>query len=131
MFVESARLIARGISWHQPRTFAYVFSRGVAGDPQPATHSEELPFVFSSLRQPSFVPHPAPDPTDLQLSATMMHVWARFATIGDPNGADLPRWPAYDRETDPYLEFGAQIRPGRAFRKAQLDALEPFFFSGE
>jgi carboxylesterase type B len=131
-FGESARLLARGISQHQPRTFAYVFTRSVAGRLPPPTHSEELPFVFGSLGQPSFIKHPAPDRTDLQLAETMLGTWARFARTGDPNGSGLPRWPAYDRENDPYLEFGTVIRPGHAYRQAQLNALEPFYAgSGE
>ena len=131
MFGDSARLIARGISQHQPKTFAYVFTRSVAGNPQPATHSEELPFVFGSLEQPSFIKHPAPDATDRQLSALMMRTWARFAATGDPNGGGLPRWPAYDPATDPYLDFGTRIRAGQAYRKAQLDALEAYYSSAE
>ena len=129
MFGESARLVARGISQHQPKTFAYVFTRSVAGRPQPATHSEELPFVFGSLEQPSFIKHPAPDAIDRQLSALMMRTWARFAATGDPNGGGLPRWPAYDPATNPYLDFGTQIRAGHAYRKVQLDALEAYYSS--
>ena len=64
-FGESARLIARAISQRQPQTFAYLFSRSVAGRPQLATHSEMLPFLFGSLDKPSFIPHPPPDRTDL------------------------------------------------------------------
>ena len=127
MFVESTRLISRGNSQNQPRTFAYVFTRRVGGGPLPATHSEELPFVFASLEQPSFIKHPSPTAADLQLSSAMMRAWTRFATSGDPNGPGLPRWPRYDRATDPYLEFGTQIRAGRAYRKAQVDAVEPFY----
>ena len=127
MFVESTRLILRGNSQIQPRTFAYLFTRRVGGDPLPATHSEELPFVFASLDQPSFIKHPAPTPADLQLSLAMMRAWTRFATSGDPNGPGLPQWPRYDRGTDPYLEFGTLIRAGRAYRKAQVDAVEPFY----
>jgi para-nitrobenzyl esterase len=127
MFVESTRLISRGNSQNQPRTFAYLFTRRVGGGPLPATHSEELPFVFASLEQPSFIKHPPPTPADLQLSSAMMRAWTRFATSGDPNGPGLPQWPRYDRATDPYLEFGTLIRAGRAYRKAQVDAVEPFY----
>jgi para-nitrobenzyl esterase len=130
MFVESARLIARETSRRQPRTFAYLFTRRVGGGSLPATHSEELPFVFASLEQPSFIKHPPPTPTDLQLSSTMLRTWTRFAASGDPNGPGLPQWPRYDRATDPYLEFGTPIRPGHAYRKAQVDAVEPFFSRG-
>ena len=127
VFGESARLIARGISPHQRQTFFYLFSRGVAGRPQPATHSEVLPFLFGSLDKPSFIPHSPPDRTDLKLSATIRQAWARFAATGDPNGAGLPHWPRYDRASDPYLEFGTRIRTGHAYRGAQLDAVAPFY----
>lgn len=127
IFGESARLIARGLSTHQSKTFFYLFSRGVAGRTQPATHSEVLPFVFGSLDKPSFIPHPPPDTTDLELSATLRQAWARFAASGDPNGSGLPRWPSYDRASDPYLEFGTEVRVGHAYRRAELDALAPFF----
>ena len=123
-FVESARWIARGTSQHQAKTFAYVFTRSVRGGPLPPTHSEELPFMFGSLEQPSFIKHPAPAADDLRLSGLMMHTWARFAATGDPNGPGLPQWPRYERTTDPYLEFGTVIRSGTAFRKAQLDAID-------
>jgi para-nitrobenzyl esterase len=127
VFGESARLIARTLSQHQPRTFFYLFSRGVAGRAQPATHSEVLPFVFGSLDKPSFIPHDPPDATDLKLSATMQQAWTRFAASGDPNGPGLPRWMPYDRASDPYLEFGTEVRAGQAYRRAQLDALAPYF----
>jgi para-nitrobenzyl esterase len=125
-FGEAARLIARTLSQHQPKTYFYLFSRGVAGRALPATHSEVLPFVFGSLDKPSFIPHDPPDATDLKLSETMQEAWTRFAASGDPNGSGLPRWPNYDRASDPYLEFGTQIRAGHAYRAAQVDALEPY-----
>ena len=62
VFGESARLIARTLSQHQPKIFFYLFSRGVAGRAQVATHSEVLPFVFGSLDKPSFIPHAAATP---------------------------------------------------------------------
>jgi para-nitrobenzyl esterase len=130
-FGESARLIARTLSQHQPRTFFYLFSRGIAGRAQPATHSEVLPFVFGSLDKPSFIPHDPPDATDRGLSTAMREAWTRFAASGDPNGPGLPRWPRYDRAGDPYLEFGTQIRAGHAYRREQLDALAPFFADGQ
>ena len=126
VFGESARLIARTLAQHQPKTFFYLFSRGVAGRAQPATHSEVLPFLFGSLDKPSFIPHDPPDETDLKVSATLREAWTRFAASGDPNGKGLPQWPHYDG-SDPYLEFGTQIRAGHAYRRAELDALAPFF----
>lgn len=124
IFVESARWIARGVSQHQPRTFAYVFTRSVNGVPLPPTHSEELPFVFGTLDQPSFIKHPAPDAADLSLAVLLRRVWARFALSADPNGPGLPHWPRFDSAADSYVELGTPIRSGQAFHKAQIDALE-------
>jgi para-nitrobenzyl esterase len=124
LFVESARWIARGVAQRQRWTFAYVFTRSVNGGSLPPTHSEELPFVFGTLQEPSFIKHPAPDSEDLRLSALMMRMWARFAATSDPNGPGLPQWPPYDRRTDAYLELGTDIRAGEAFHKARIDALE-------
>jgi carboxylesterase type B len=130
-FGESSRMIARGVSRHQPRTFSYLFTRSVHGRPPPPTHSEDLPFVFGSLDQPSFIQHPPPEQWDWKLSRTIMGAWVRFAATGDPNGPGMPRWPRYDGRTDPYLEFGDSIRPRRAHRKAQLDAVERFYSGDE
>ncbi len=127
LFMESTRLILRASAKKQPRTFGYVFTRRVGADPLPATHSDELPFVFGSLEQPSFMKHPAPTPQDAQLSSAVMHAWARFATSSDPDAPGLPHWPRYDRSTDPYLELGTPIRVGHEYRKAQVDAIEPFY----
>ena len=127
LFVESTRLILRGNAQNQPKTFAYLFTRRVGDGPLPATHSEELPFVFGSLDQPSFIKHPAATAADWQLSAAMMHAWTRFAMSGDPNGPGLPQWPRYNLASDPYLEFGTPIRVGREYRKTQVDAIEPFY----
>lgn len=124
LFVESARWIARGVALHEARTFAYVFTRSVNGGPLPPTHSEELPFVFGTLDEPSFIKHPEPDAADLRLSALLRRVWAQFATSADPNGPGFPQWPRFDTVTDSYLELGTDIRPGEAFRKTQIDALE-------
>ncbi len=127
MFGESARLIARGNTLHQPRTFAYVFTRRVGDGSVPATHSDDLPFVFGTLEQPVFVQHPSPTPDDRQLSATVRQAWRRFAEDGNPNGPGLPSWPQYNRATDPYLELGVPLRTGTAYRRSQFDVLERFY----
>jgi para-nitrobenzyl esterase len=54
----------------------------------------------------------------------MIRQWTRFAATGEPNGVGLPKWPRYDAASDPYLELGTTLKAGKAFHKAQLDALE-------
>jgi len=33
-------------------------------------------------------------------------MWTNFVKTGDPNGPGLPKWPAYDPETDVLMNFG-------------------------
>jgi carboxylesterase type B len=73
------------------------------------------------------MPHLLPTPVDRELSATVRQAWLRFAETGDPNGPGLTPWPQYERATDPYLEIGVPTRPGKAFRKPQLEVLEKFY----
>ena len=124
-FDESARTIARGVAAHQRRTYSYLFSRSLQGLPPAATHSEDLWYVFGTLDQPGFTRRPAANQDDWALSARIRAAWIRFARTGDPNGAGLPSWPAYDG-TDPYLEFGDVIRPGVGRHTQELDAFTRF-----
>ncbi|NYF20501.1 para-nitrobenzyl esterase [Xanthomonas sp. JAI131] len=79
--------------WH------YEFDLAAPGGK--VTHSAELPFVFKGL------PIGQP-PLNLQ------RYWAAFARSGDPNGAGMPRWPAF-APTQASLRFdqdGAQAVTG-------------------
>jgi para-nitrobenzyl esterase len=122
LFNEGTRLVARSVAAREPKTFSYLFTRGVGGAGLP-THSEELAYVFGTLNRPAFVKHGAPDAADWALSRQIETQWARFAATGDPNGPGLPVWPAYDA-SDPYLELGVPVRAGAGHRTAQLDVMK-------
>ena len=48
----------------------------------------------------------------------------RFAQTGNPNGGQLPEWPAYAKGNETYLEIGRAIRPGENLRVMQLELIE-------
>jgi para-nitrobenzyl esterase len=88
--------------WHSARnpTWQYEFTRGV--EPEGARHSLELRYVFGLTEEQKLAP------IDSQLSDLMQRYWANFARSGDPNGAGVPRWPAFKTPDAEYLEFSEQ-----------------------
>jgi para-nitrobenzyl esterase len=36
--------------------------------------------------------------------------WTQFAKSGDPNSTGFPEWPAWNNDTEPFLEFGVDGR---------------------
>ena len=64
-----------------------------------ASHVTEVPFVFGTLTPQQVIGSVTPPAeADRALARTMMSYWVNFATHGDPNGSDLPPWPAYDEK---------------------------------
>ena len=125
-FNYGVRGLARGMSKVQPKTFRYLFTRSPGAIPPAPTHSEEIDYAFANLGTKRFVPRGAFDATDHAVSAAMADAWVRFASTGDPNGGTLPHWPAYDGGSDPYLEFGDDVRIGQGYRTGYLDFVERF-----
>ncbi len=88
-----------------------------------AYHAAEIVYVFDNLDK---LPGDGSS-EEAQLADAMSSAWVRFATTGDPNGGDLPRWPRYDRENEPYLEFGnTTIRPGEQLLSAECDFYDAY-----
>ncbi len=77
--------------------YRYFFTLGSPGDRNHAAalgafHSDDIEYVFGALDSR---PEAVWRAEDRRLSDQMMRYWTNFARTGDPNGADLPRWPAY------------------------------------
>jgi para-nitrobenzyl esterase len=127
-FNYGVRSLARGMAAVQPRTWRYLFTRALAGEGPPPTHSEEIDYVFGNFGVRPWAPDRPNDGTDSRLSETMMNAWVRFARTGDPNGDGL-QWPAYDAKKDPYLEFGDTVKVGYGYRTQYLDFVGEFLSS--
>lgn len=82
------------------------FGPAFAGKFVGAFHSGEIPYVFG---HPGILPGWQASDADRKLADTMSSAWAAFATNGDPNGAGLPQWTAYDPEGSALrMVFGPQ-----------------------
>ncbi len=77
--------------------YLYRFARKLpaAGDyiKYGAFHTGEVAYAYGNLR---FVERCPWQPVDYTLQNTMSSYWVNFIATGDPNGKDLPQWPAYN-----------------------------------
>ena len=85
-----------------------------------AFHAAEIGYVFGNVGLFDAVP----TDDDRALSDLMASVWTQFARTGNPNGEGLPEWPAYTRENEAYLEFGAETGAGSGLRLAKMAIFE-------
>jgi para-nitrobenzyl esterase len=117
----------RAKNHHQP-VFTYFFDRAI---PWPqhsefgAFHSGELPYFFSNLRT---LDRPW-EPIDYDISKTSVAYLRNFAASGNPNGGNLPKWPAVNSHTPVTMEIGSRIDTMPLTDKERLDFWTRFFDS--
>jgi para-nitrobenzyl esterase len=88
-----------------------------------ARHAGEIEYVFGALELS--LPKVPWEPGDHKLSDAMTSYWANFARSGDPNGKDLPEWPAYGKG-DPVLHLDLSIQAAPDPLRPRYDALDAF-----
>jgi para-nitrobenzyl esterase len=125
LFTLNMRTWARMTANGKSKAYLYCFSH-VPPNPRSkylgAYHASEIPYVFGNLNRQN----PMLTETDQKLAETMMSYWVNFAKTGDPNGPGLPKWVAYDRESEPYMDFGDTVQIRNHLLKAQVDFIEQF-----
>ncbi len=95
-------------------------------------HGSELPFVFGKIDEQTgydFIGKPR-DASDealrKHLQDQMILAWSSFAKTGNPNGGDLPEWPAFDAATQPTMIFSGAPHIENAPFNAEYQAMSEF-----
>ncbi|HKK41074.1 MAG TPA: carboxylesterase family protein, partial [Bacteroidales bacterium] len=63
---------------------------------------------------------------DYDLAGQMSSYWVNFAKTGDPNGAGLPDWPFFNKDTHQVMEFADSAVVVEVPHLEQLEFLESF-----
>jgi para-nitrobenzyl esterase len=121
---EARRLAAnvladRRVAANSAPTYMYLFTweSDYPGGLFKASHAMEIPFAFDNVDD---APLTGERPDRHELGALMSSVWATFARNGDPNGAGLPQWPAFDSTDRGTMIFDI---PSRAEKNPRAEEL--------
>lgn len=120
-FVATTRRTARALASAKSPVWLYHFSRvspAAARSGMGATHGVDVLYVFRTL--PAWLATDA----DSVVAQTMHATWLQFAKTGNPNGGNLPHWPAYTIDNDTHLEFGDTPEVGRHLLRRECDLFD-------
>lgn len=107
------------------KVYSYYFTRGPPchdSELNGTYHSAEVAHVFDNL-----LPLRPWEGVDRELSAAMMSYWHSFATRGDPNGAGLPPWPAYEAAQDTVPALGDTIATESGVNREGVDFFDVYW----
>lgn len=106
--------------------YCYMYTHvkpGPESDLFGAFHASELAYVFDNLDK---APHRPFTDEDREIADKMASYWTNFIKTGDPNGADLPPWPAVDVASKQVMELGAAFAPQPVLDPEKLALFEAF-----
>jgi para-nitrobenzyl esterase len=107
--------------------YTYFWTHRSQGGRGAASHTSEIIFVFNNLDMQK---RPWTD-DDRKIADTISSYWANFAANGNPNGAGLPMWPAFDAKSPTVMELGDNFAPMPVSTPARLDFWKRFFATQE
>ena len=79
------------------KVFLYYFDQH-AETQDGSPHGQDVRYVFQTVNPARYLPG------DAELVEAMGDYWTHFAKTGDPNGGNLPAWPAFDNQ-DPKVMY--------------------------
>ena len=138
VWAEPARFTARSFAAVGDPAYIFLFSYVPAAMKERMKygpgHGTDISFAFDNLGAGGFGPPPPPPTAEEKEVARLMNsYWVNFAKTGDPNGKDLPKWPAYSPKTNEMLDFQSDGKPVGKIDpwKARLDVIEKAVNKGD
>ncbi len=139
-FFGSQRWLVKHHAENGHPAWLYYFSRVLEtqlGKITGAAHGAETPYVFQSLdaiasANDSSTGGGAISASDRTYAKQISAIWVNFARTGNPNGPNLPEWPAFEPDADVLLEFG-QDKPviRHDFEAKRMQFIEAVFDDGK
>jgi len=86
-------------------------------------HAQEVAYVFQHLDNAN----PEVTTSDKKISETMATYWTNFAKHGDPNGKEVPEWPAFSDRNPALMYFQKTAHPGPVPSAESLKVLDAYF----
>jgi para-nitrobenzyl esterase len=87
-------------------------------------HGMEVEYVFGHV---TGGPSGTPSATDLAISDAMATYWTNFARYGDPNGNNMPAWPAFSDQHPELMYFAGTPHTGPVPNPEGLKTLDAYF----
>lgn len=111
-------------SFNTQKTYMYQFGHVPPDKPNfpnyGAFHTSEVPYALHTLHtwQRTW------QSLDKDLENALSSYWVNFAKTGNPNGANLPEWKSYDKQTGNIMLLNDKLEVKSAFLKKEFDFLE-------
>ncbi len=113
-------------SYGKSPAYLYYFDHRPPGSESGANHASEIAYVFGNLPSTGLFSK-GPRPEDKAMSELMMNYWVNFAKTGDPNGGDLPKWPAFSKKEPQGMVFDAKPAARAMPYEKRMGVLDSYF----
>lgn len=138
VWAEPARFVASSFAAAGDPAYIFLFSYVPAAMKERMKygpgHGTDISYAFDNLGAGGFGPPPPPPTAEEKEVARLMNsYWVNFAKTGNPNGKDLPKWPAYSPKTNEILDVQSDGKPVGKIDpwKARLDVIEKAVNKGD
>ncbi|HEY1120353.1 MAG TPA: carboxylesterase family protein [Haloferula sp.] len=106
--------------------YLYYFDHRAPGNTSGASHAAEIAYVFGNLSTGGWFSKRS-SPEDKALSGMMMDYWVNFAKTGDPNGGELPKWPAFSKQSPQGMIFDAKPSARAMPYESRMPTFDAYF----